>query len=105
MPQDLSASLAIAIVDLLAERAEALERVVVAAAVQPPKRNNVRTRGANSDIFHHVSLALSNFSRRRQPVKASTFLCSPIYFSRILFVGSWTSTVFVFMLPLPTGLT
>ncbi|CAM9343991.1 unnamed protein product, partial [Sphacelaria rigidula] len=44
VPQDLSASLAIAIVDLLAERAEALERVVVAAAVQPPKRNNAATR-------------------------------------------------------------
>lgn len=42
--QDLSTSLAMAIVDRLAERGKALKRVVVAAAVQPPKRNQVKKR-------------------------------------------------------------
>lgn len=40
--QDLSTSLAMAIVDRLAERGKALKRVVVAAAVQPPKRNQAQ---------------------------------------------------------------
>lgn len=106
MPQDLAASLAVAIVDLLAERAEVLERVIVAAAVQPPKRHNVRTRGAGCDFFHRFCMAFSGFVRRRQRFMASTFLCA-------LAISTFAYLVCMFldidcvlnMLLVPTGLT
>lgn len=40
--QDLAASLSLSLVDLLADRRAALDRVIIAAAVQPPKRHQVR---------------------------------------------------------------
>ena len=40
--QDLSASLSLSIVDLLDAHRSTLDRVIIAAAVQPPKRHQVR---------------------------------------------------------------
>lgn len=40
--QDLAASLSLSLVDLLADHRAALDRVIIAAAVQPPKRHQVR---------------------------------------------------------------
>lgn len=44
---DLSASLAMSMVDLLAAHQPALERVIIAAAVQPPKRHEVGVSQVN----------------------------------------------------------
>lgn len=50
--QDISASLAMSMVDLLAAHQPALDRVIIVAAVQPPKRHEVGVSQVNERGVH-----------------------------------------------------